>query len=65
MKNQESDENVISSFSNNMLRFDPNDEKHKKYDLNNSTERQVDENCSTQNEDSEISKKKDVLRLLP
>ena len=58
IKNHEQENNVISSFSSNMLRFDPNDEKHKKYDLNNSAERQFGENCAPE-KGSEMTMQKD------
>ena len=53
LKNKDSDDNEQASLSNNMLRFDPSDEKHKKYDLENSSKKQVDEDNAIVKDETE------------
>ena len=54
IKNKKHDDNTSSSLSNNMLRFDPSDETHKKYDLENSSTRQLKSDNSSEEKKDEV-----------
>ena len=54
IKNKKHDDNTSSSLSNNMLRFDPSDETHKKYDLENLSTRQLKSDNSSEEKKDEV-----------